>query len=283
MRGVRWVVVVGTAASVIAIPSGASGNGGAYIEFEETYYLPGETAVGHATVTVPRAKQEIFDRGPFYVYVLPGQVSIVEGRAIPERAIRVGTLSIRKETVRRSELEVEFTVPDVASSSYTVMTCNDPCTVSGFGETLSGSIEVVETLRERDLLIERLRLRARVAQHRHLAHRAQRDVEALEGLLDANEEERDRLADEVDRLHTELAAARRAASVAEESRDVGAPLLPWTLAGLAALSTVVALRRGRRARPASPPVMEPRWLPDPPPYPEHIPSTRDGGDRVRAG
>jgi hypothetical protein len=286
MRGARWVVVVGTAASVVASPSGASGNGGAYIEFEETYYLPGQTAEGYATVTVPRAKQGIFARGPFYVYVLPGRVSIEEGRAIPERAIRVGTVSIRQETARRIELEIEFTVPDVASSSYTVMTCNEPCTISGFRETLTGEIEIVETLRERDLLIQRTRLEARVGQHRRVARRAQREAEALEGLLDANEEERDRLSGEVERLEARLAAARRSAPTPEEDPDPGAPLLPWALAGVATLSTVVAvraLRRGRKPRSAPRPVTDPEWLPDSHPEREHLPSSRDGGEKARIG
>jgi hypothetical protein len=286
MRGVRWVVVLGTAALVVASPSGASGNGGAYFEFEKTYYLPGERAEGYSTVTIPRAKQGIFAHGPFYVYVLPGRASIEEGRAIPERAIRVGTLAIRRETASRFELEIEFTVPDVASSPYTVMTCNDPCTISGFRETLSGAIEIVETLRERSLLIEQSRLRARVAQHRRLARRAEREAQAFEGLLDANEEERDRLSEEVERLEARLAAARRPAPTPEEDRDPGAPLLPWALAGVATLSTVVAvgaLRRGRKPRSASPPVMEPQWLPDSHPGPEHLPSSRDGGEKVRAG
>jgi hypothetical protein len=286
MRGARWVVVVGTAASVVASPSWASGNGGAYFEFEKTYYLPGERAEGYSTVTVPRAKQGIFAHGPFHVFVLPGRAMLEEGRAIPEEAIRVGTLSIRRKTARRFELETEFTVPDVASSSYTVMTCNDPCTISGFRETLTGGIEIVETLRERDLLIQRTRLEARVAQHRRVARRAQREAEALEGLLDANEEERDRLSGEVERLEARLAAARRSARTPEEDRDPGAPILPWALAGVATLSTVVAvgaLRRGRKSRVASRPVMEPQWLPDSHPGPEHLPSSRDGGEKVRTG
>jgi hypothetical protein len=265
MRGARWIVVMGMAALVVAIPSAASSNGGAYFEFEETYYLPGETAEGYATVTVPPAKQGVFHRGPFHVFVLPGRAMLEEGRAIPEEAIRVGTLSIKKETARRFELETEFTVPDVASSSYTVMTCNDPCTISGFRETLTGGIEIVETLRERSLLIEQSRLEARVAQHRRLARRAQREAEALEGLLDANEQERNRLSGEVERLQARLAAARRSAPMPEDDRDSEAPLLAWALAGVATLSTVVAvgaLRRGRKPRSASPPIMDPQWLPD---------------------
>jgi hypothetical protein len=46
MRGRRWVLVAVGIGAAFVVPTPAAANGGAYIEFDRTHYLPGETAVG---------------------------------------------------------------------------------------------------------------------------------------------------------------------------------------------------------------------------------------------
>ncbi|MGQ0668937.1 MAG: hypothetical protein ACT4PO_04565, partial [Actinomycetota bacterium] len=206
MRELRWIVMVAVVGAVLAIPTVAIANGGAYIEFDQTHYLPGETAVGWAYVFIPREKQGLLERGPFYAFVLPNGISIREGRPIPDGAIRVGTFSIEPEKSKSFEMSVSFTVPELSGDFYSVAVCNDPCTVLGFREPLSGLISVVQTAREGQLLTERSRLQVRIYGLRRDVRKAGRKGDELQVALDASEQERSRLSSEVNRLDAELAA-----------------------------------------------------------------------------
>jgi hypothetical protein len=139
MRAVRWFTVLTVVAVLLAMPGGAGADGGSYIELNRTHYLPGETAVGLAYVFVPESKQDLFERGPFYAFVVPRGATIREDRPIPDGVIRVGTFSIEHERGKSFELRVSFTVPDLTGAFYTIAFCNDPCTISGFREPLTGS------------------------------------------------------------------------------------------------------------------------------------------------
>ena len=57
MRRLRVLVVLALAGSVVwgTMPAGA--DGGAFIEFDQTYYLPGDTAVARAYVLIPKNKR----------------------------------------------------------------------------------------------------------------------------------------------------------------------------------------------------------------------------------
>lgn len=249
MRELRWIVMVAVVAAVLAIPTGAAANGGAYIEFDRTHYLPGETAVGRAYVFLPREKQGLLERGPFYAFVLPNGISIREGRPIPGGAIRVGTFSVEPEKSKLFELSVSFTVPELSGDFYSVAVCNDPCTVLGFREPLSGLISVVATAREGQLLTEQSRLRARIYGLRRDVRKAGRKGEEVQAGLDASEQERSRLAGEVNRLDVELADA---IAVAPAEEPAPRPLIDvWGATGiviaLLGLAGAIAIRRRRPA------------------------------------
>lgn len=255
MRALRWVLFGSVVGAVLAIPAAAWGNGGAYIEFRErsgrggTHLLAGSSAIGEAYVYVPENKQGLLEGGPFYAYLLPEGASIREGRPIPDGAIRLGAFTIERTKKEWFELETSFTVPDLTGDFYSVMTCNDPCTVSGFREPLSGVISIVRTTREGRLLTRQSRMQGTNFGLRRELRKSEKASEELSAYLDAGIAARSDLGSEVSRLQDQLARARAAARRAE-----GRPLIgPWAAAaipiGIAVVGTVglVAIRRRRSA------------------------------------
>ena len=208
MRSLRWLTVATMVAALLAMPGVASADGGSYIDLDRTHYLAGETAVGIAYVSVPERNQDLFERGPFYAFVVTKGATIREDRPIPDGVIRVGTFSIEREKGRSwFELRVSFAVPDLSGAFYSIAFCNDPCTISGFREPLTGVISIVQTVREGQLLTEQSRLDGRIFGLRHQLRKAERAGEDLQAQLDASEAERWRLSSELSRLEDELANA----------------------------------------------------------------------------
>ena len=148
MRRRRWIGAAMLVGATLAGTSAASADGGAYLDLDRTHYLPGQTARAEGYVSIPRAKQGLVERGPFYVFVVPGRPAVTEGRPIPADAVRVATVSIQRDRGTTFELHASFVVPDLAGRSYELRVCNDPCTISGFREPLTGTISIVATARE---------------------------------------------------------------------------------------------------------------------------------------
>jgi hypothetical protein len=238
-------------AMVVAIglaPGVASANGGAYIEFDGTHHLPGEQVMGEVYVSIPKGDRDLLARGPFYAYLLPGNAFIEEGRPLPDGAIRVGTFTVEPDGMQ-TELRVSFTVPDVVGDYYQVGLCNDPCTVSGFGETVSGSVSIVATAREGKLLDQNSKLHARASGLERDVRKAEKAAEeqgaVASSALAESEASQQALTSQVRSLETDLSDAR--ASAAEAS---GRPLLdPWAAAAIAvslvAIAWALAWRRRR--------------------------------------
>jgi hypothetical protein len=251
MRGIRRLLLMAmVGGSVLVAPTGAEANGGAYLEFDRTYYLAGDS--GHAVtyVSLPASKEHLLEEGPFYVFALPAGATLREGRPIPSSAIRLGIVTVTEED-EAYEFTTEFTVPELDPGFYEIGVCNDPCTISGFRESLGGSLSIVETRREAHLLTTNDRLRGELFGARREVRRAERRLTAAAGELEAQltfgSSERSDLAAEIERLETQLAAARtRAASSGRTPFDlwvVGAILI------VTAFAAVLALRR-RRMMPA---------------------------------
>jgi hypothetical protein len=251
MRGIRRLLLMAMiGGSVLVAPIGAEANGGAYLELDRTYYLAGDS--GHAVtyVSLPASKEHLLEEGPFYVFALPAGATLREGRPIPSSAIRLGIVTVTEED-EAYEFTTEFTVPELDPGFYEIGVCNDPCTISGFRESLGGSLSIVETRREAQLLTTNDRLRGQLFGARREVRRAERRLTAAEGELEAQltfgSSERSDLAAEIERLETQLAAARtRAASSGRTPFDlwvVGAILI------VTAFAAVLAFRR-RRMMPA---------------------------------
>jgi hypothetical protein len=247
MRAKRTIVAVMTLTVVLAVPTEAVANGGAYLDLDREHYLPGERGIAETYVTVPDRKEAIFDRGPFYLYVLPEGMTLEEGRPIPGSAIRVGTFDAEEER-RQWELKASFVVPDVAGDHYALAVCNDPCTIAGFRESLSGLISIVATRREAALLDANARLSGSMFRLRHALRRAQRRAERSEedlGFAIANgAADRDELAGRIEALEADLAAAEGRATDLEQRL----PLDPWMAGAIVALALLAAWLAFRRRR-----------------------------------
>jgi hypothetical protein len=240
MRARRWIVVGFVLGACLALPIEAAADGGAYIEFTRTYYVQGGLSAGQAFVSVPENQQDIFERGPFFAYLLPNQRSLQEGRPLPEGTIRLGTFAI--EDLRRETfaLRVTFVVPEVESGMYTVQVCNDPCTISGFREPLSGSMTIARTDAEANLIRERDMLEWRVSSFRYRLGKADRKNEELQTQLDTALADLHDLSVRFASLQREDQAVPIAAPVADDGRPLveGWALLAIIVAMLVALVAV---------------------------------------------
>ena len=232
---------------LVVMPTNASANGGSYLEFDQTHYLPGDAGVATAYVSVPRTKVSLFDRGPFYLFAVPDGM-LREGMPIPAAAIRLGTFTIQEEEHDSFELRATFTAPQLASDLYFMGFCNDPCTIAGFREPLYGSISIVATRREGELLTANANLRGKLFGARREARKAERRLGRAQGELETQlaygAGERDRMSTRIEKLESQLAAAR--ARLADQGRT---PFDPWLVGGIvlvalvALVAAALALRR----------------------------------------
>jgi hypothetical protein len=254
MRTRRWLGSAIVLAGVLALnPAAASADGGAYIDLDRTHFLVG--SIGHAEtyVSVPAGKQHLFDRGPFYLYVTPNRSPVTEGQAPPSTAVRVATMTIERDRGTAFELSASFTVPDLPGRYYALNVCNDPCTISGFREPLTGTISIVQTTREADLLNRQEQLKGKIYGLEREIRRQERAAADLERRLSyAGMQEAGSNAT-VMRLRAALADARRAGS-----SPSWLPILVL-VAGLVVFAFVRAIRR----RPRAPIRDVPAIVPDP--------------------
>lgn len=248
MRRGRWIGAAMLVGATLGGPSVAWADGGAYVDLDRTHYLPGQTAHAEGYAYVPRAKQHLFELGPFYLYVTQERTPLIEGRPIPEGAVRVGTVSIDHERGKAFELSASFVVPHLDGESYALAVCNEPCTISGFREPLTGTISIVATAREGELLNQVDLLNRQAWNLRRQVRKAERADEELRAQLGLAEVARSELAIRVREL--EAAAARATPS---GRRPLVSTWVALTLAGaLFALALALVVRRGRRLGPAVP-------------------------------
>jgi hypothetical protein len=140
----------------------------------------------------------------------------------------------------------------VTGDYYQVGLCNDPCTVDGFGETVSGSVSIVATAREARLLTENGKLHARAAGLERDLRKAEKSAEeqaaATSSALAESEAEGQALHSQVRTLEADLAASQETAARAEARL----PLEPWAAAAIAVAIAVVTWLIARRGRAAGP-------------------------------
>jgi len=245
MRRLRVLVVLVLAGSVVwgAMPAGA--DGGAFIEFDRTYYIPGQTAVASAYVLIPKKKQFILDRGPFFAFVVPRGSVLQEGHPIPEGAVKLGTMTIhmRKNDTR---LDVTFVMPELPGGNYSVQICNDPCTISGFREPLTGFFSIVHTARERQLLVKEQNLQGTIWSLRRKVNKADRVSEVAAQQLVTMQRTRDELAVQLERVRNGLADAQADGA---RTRRLFIDLLAVIAIGMALIVAAVSLVRKRRRAP----------------------------------
>src|SRR5262245_21602917 len=244
MRWRRWLgFVLSLAWIMVMTPADASADGGAYIDLDRTHFLVGSTGHAETYVSVPASKQDLFARGPFYLYVTPSRSPVTEGRPLPGAAVRLATMTIERDRGTAFELSASFTVPDLPGDFYALGVCNDPCTISGFREPLTGEISIVQTAREAELLNERQHLEGETYGLKRQIRKLQRANDDLSGRLEGSGLRQAELSTEVGRLDTALADAR-----SEKGHDPSWSSLALVLWGVTVTFAVgaFAIRRIRR-------------------------------------
>jgi hypothetical protein len=254
MRHVLAVAIT-VGAVMVMDPVAARADGGAYMEFDRTHYLPGDVATAEAYVYLLKPQQGRLDRGPFYAYLVTTNRSFPqEGKPIPAGAIRLGTFQVDQSRPKWFDLTVSFTVPDVAGDGYTVALCNDPCTVQGFKEPIIGYISIVQTAREGALLTQNQRLSNRIYAMRRTGKKQEKAMTELQGQFNALDLVRASMASQMSAMEDQLAAAAAAASTRESpSRPLLAPSTGIVL--VLALFALAALILARKPRDSSVPAL----------------------------
>ena len=162
-------------------------------------------------------------------------------RAADPRARRSGRDGLdRSRTGKAFELNASFVVPQLDGESYALRVCNEPCTISGFREPLTGTISIVATAREGELLNQVDLLNRQAWNLRRQVRKAERVSEEPEP-SSGRPRWRSRLAIRV----RELAAAAAARPTPSGRRPLVSTWVALTLAGgLVALALALVVRRG---------------------------------------
>jgi len=253
MRARRWSLgALSALVATVVAASPANANGWSLIELDRTHYVAGDRGTASAYVRVPKRHEDLLDRGPFYLFALPRGVQVVEGKPIPADAVRIGTFTIKRDRNQWFELQAAFSTPQLGSDYFEVALCNDPCTVDGFGDALTGAMSIVATHREAKLLVQNDRLRGHVFQWKRQARHAQRRLEEAERQLDAQfdlaSSKRAEFQAEIETLEERLAAARQR----EADNADRAQFYAWVVGGILVmtLATGLLVLRRRRILPA---------------------------------
>jgi MYXO-CTERM domain-containing protein len=211
----RTIVTLVLVTLGIVLPAQGAGAGGNWLSFRTEEPVAGKRNLGtwavlhvgqeivaHTGIVVvtPHRMDRLESEGPFYAWLSPGG-GYLDDTNLPADAIRLAPFTIAFDGSNGVPVRARFTVPDVPSGEYQVVVCNDPCTLSGFGEYIQGWITIRQTPEEARLFT--------LARERawELRERAQ-DIKQLEG--------------DVGALERELAAAHgeaRSAAIDRRSTD----------------------------------------------------------------
>lgn len=198
------------------------------------------------TTPNPHRRERLSDR-TYHAWLSPGE-GFLEGTRLPADAIRLAPFRFHWTSKRSAIARARFTVPSLPSGEYEVLVCDDPCTLSGFGDYVQGWITVLQTPEEARLFAL---ARDRKWQVRELSQR----VDHLQGKAMGLEHE---LAD-AERALGVQARLRQAAGRAGAFDASGAgtsavstrPIVPgWAVLVLALAIVAAAVLMRRRRLPA---------------------------------
>jgi hypothetical protein len=185
--------------------------------------------------------------GPYYAWIARsgGRVDV---QGIPADSVRLSAFVLRWTSRNFAVAHASFVMPALPSGDYTIEVCNDPCTLSGFGDFVQGWTGVVQSTEAAQLQRQRERFRSRFIHARSDAAQTRRESERLQADLEDSEGARATLTARIAVLTDQLDSARR-----PEPAPVSAGRTfvdPWVgvLLALAALSLAAMIRFRYRAR-----------------------------------
>jgi hypothetical protein len=260
----RAILILVLATLAVVLPAQVAGAGGNWLGFRSEEPVAGKRNLG--TWAVLHVGQEVVahtgiygdqvrvlerleTEGPFYAWLSPGD-AYLDDTNLPADAIRLAPFTIAFDGSNGVPVRARFTVPDVPSGEYEVVVCNDPCTLSGFGEYIQGWITIKQTPLEARLFASN---RDRKWEARELSRKIGRlegDVESLEHELaaaqgEAREASLDLRATDrtIELLESENEALRARLAAAE--RGVRIPVWAIVALGIAILGAAFLIRRRR--------------------------------------
>jgi hypothetical protein len=238
MRKVTVIVVAGVFLALAAAPAQA---GGALLDFDQEFYVPGGTVRAQSGVWLKSSMGRLED-GPYFAYL--SELTEDMPPPLPSDALRVASVEIvPRPTGEHGDASFEFTLPDVESGRYWVTVCNDPCRIT-LGDIMPTPLLVVADEDEgriavvRDRLSNRIRGLRIVVNNRVFGHRA----DSLRSRVTALERDMDHLL--ADLHEVRAAVERRPAPRKDETSSL--PQLLAFVVPAAVLGMLVA-RRPRRS------------------------------------
>lgn len=275
---VRRPVVLAIVALAMLWPTPAQAGGWDSLHFRRDHYLVGEVA---ATTDVFFAG-ELRGAGPldgraYYAYLLPqsatqARFGMIDAPTIPEGSIRLGVLEIsapfdpKRYEGQYARASLTFAVPDVPTGDYAIGFCDDPCQHGYVGWLAWGSIRIVHTAREGELLAALDRQELEAWKVRHDLRRAEHEMEDLRAELD---EVRSDL--RFERMNA-VTPSERIVTVPTGERDAAGFGFAWWLALLgvtAAFGAGLAIGARRRGDQAA--IVVPDTVPDDLEHLERVP------------
>jgi hypothetical protein len=235
-------------------PAPASAGGWDALHFRRDHYLAGEVV----TTTDAFFAGELEGAGPldgraYYAYLLPQRATqagfgMIDPPTIPEGSIGLGALEIsapfepKRYDGPYARASLTFTVPDVPTGDYAIGFCDDPCEHGYVGWLAWGSIRIVHTEQEGELLAALDRQQVEEWRLRHDLRRAARDAGDL-----ATELDEAKAALQLERLEA-TASSRPIVAVQAKAEHDEAGFAWWqTLLGVA-IGSGAGLWLGRRRR-----------------------------------
>ena len=232
----RWTPVV-AALFLVMIPGPAKA-GGAVLQFDSDFYVPGDVVRASSSVWLKSSQGRLAD-GPYFAYLYKPSADFPP--PVPAGAVRVGQVEVvPRPGGEHGDASLEFVLPDLESGRYELTLCNAGCK-EYLGDIIPSEVIVAADTVEGRIVTATERLSTRLqglrilVSNRVLGHRA----DSLRGRITAVERDLDSLVAEVERLN---AAAERAAEHSHDTRSSSLPPL-FALLVPAALLGVVAGRR----------------------------------------
>ena len=236
-----WSTIAGLLMLLAAAPPAQAG--GALLDFDRDFYLPGDTVHASSGVWLKSAMGRLED-GPYFAYLSPFTGIDRMPPPIGPDGIQVARAEVVPRPVDDTygDVTLEFVMPEVEPGRYWVTICNDPCKLT-LGDVKPSLTTVAADDVDGRISAATDRLRARLhtlriaIDSRVFGHRA----DSIRGRLTAVERDVSRLAADVIELKS---LARKAEPAPEEERSSALPpLLAFVVP--AAVAGVVLGRRSR--------------------------------------
>jgi hypothetical protein len=210
----------------------------------------GQEVVAHTGIYVanPDRVERLVNEGPFYAWLSPGD-AYLDDTNLPADAIRLAPFTIGFDGTNGVPVRARFTVPAAPSGEYEVVVCNDPCTLSGFGEYIQGWVTVMQTPAEARLFESNRDRKWEVRELSKEIGRLEADVQALETeLAAATDEARAAALDlrstdrAIELLESENDALRARLTAARSDRM---PVWAFVAVAIAVVAAAFVIRRRR--------------------------------------